>query len=89
MYICLTAAREGFLGGCKRIIGVDGYFLKGQLLVVVGRDRNNQIFPIAWAIVQKETIESWTWFFEQLQADLGIGDGLGWSLISDMKKVKY
>lgn len=70
MYICLTAAREGFLASCRRIIGLDGCFLKGlmkgQLLVAVGRDGNNQMFPIAWAIVEKETTESWSWFLKLL-----------------------
>ncbi|XP_039126939.1 uncharacterized protein LOC120263096 [Dioscorea cayenensis subsp. rotundata] len=84
MYIYLTAAREGFLVGCRRIIGLDGCFLKGlmkgQLLVAVGRDGNNQMFPIAWEIVEKETIESWSWFLKLLQLDLCIEDGLGWSL---------
>ncbi|GKV02681.1 hypothetical protein SLEP1_g15079 [Rubroshorea leprosula] len=38
------------------IIGVDGAYLKGahkgELLTVVGRDANNQMFPIAWAVVE-------------------------------------
>ena len=91
MYICLTAVREGFLVGCKRLIGLDGCFLKGlmkgQLLVAVERDGNNHMFPIAWAVVEKETSESWTWFLQQLKLDLGIEDGLGWSIVSDMQKV--
>ena len=35
---------------------VDGCFLKGpmkgELLSAVGRDANNQIYPIAWAVVE-------------------------------------
>ena len=62
MHICLAAFREGFLGGYKKIIGLDGCvmkgLLKGQLLVIVGRDGNNKIFPIAWEVVQKETSET-------------------------------
>ena len=91
MYICLAAIKEGFIAGCRRLIGLDGCFLKGlmkgQLLVAVGRDGNNQMFPIAWTIVDKETNESWSWFIENLQADLCIGDGLGWAIVSDMQKV--
>ena len=91
IYVCLTAVKEGFITGCRRIIGIDGCFLKGllkgQLLVTVGRDGNNQMFPVAWALVEKETTESWTWFLQQLQVDLCIGDGLGWSIVSDMQKV--
>ena len=91
MYICLASIREGFLGGHRRITGLDGCLLKGllkrQLLVVVGRDRNNQMFPIAWVVVQKETSKTWTWFIDLLKSDLGIVDGFGWASVSDMQKV--
>lgn len=43
---------------CRRIIHNDGTFMKwrmtGQLLVACGRDHNEEIFPIAWAIVDGE-----------------------------------
>ena len=56
IYICLDTVREGFLAGCRRLVGPDGCFLKGlllkgQLLVAIGRDGNNQMFPVAWAVV--------------------------------------
>jgi hypothetical protein len=45
---------------------VDGCFLKGpyggQLLAAIGRDPNDQMFPIAIAVVKGETRESWEWF---------------------------
>ena len=66
MYICLDACRRGFLDGCKRVIGLDGCFLKGpmkgELLSAIGRDANNQIYPIAWAVVEYENLSSWKWF---------------------------
>ncbi|KAK6791841.1 hypothetical protein RDI58_010922 [Solanum bulbocastanum] len=50
-YVCLDALKKGWKEGCKRIIGFDGCFLKGackgELLVAVGRNGNNQMFPIA------------------------------------------
>ena len=89
LYICFVALKEGFLGGCRHIIGLDGFFLKGlvkgQLLVAVGRDGNNQMFPIAYAVVHNESTE--TWFIDQLYIDLNIGEGLGWFIVSDMQKV--
>lgn len=88
IYICLTSIKEGFLAGCRRLIGLDGCFLKGimkgQLLVAVGKDGNNQMYPVAWPIVDKENSESWGWFLEQLKVDLGLDDGLSWAIISDM-----
>ncbi|WOL09798.1 hypothetical protein Cni_G18551 [Canna indica] len=75
---------------CRPIIGFDGCFLKmflgGQLLFVVGRDENNQIFPIAWAVVKGENYESWSWFLGLLFDDLGIAQGYGLTLISDQQK---
>ncbi|RYR78720.1 hypothetical protein Ahy_A01g003574 isoform D [Arachis hypogaea] len=59
MYMCLNSVKQGFLAGCRPIIGVDGCHLKGdhgqQLLVAVGRDPNDNYFPIAVAAVEAET----------------------------------
>ena len=75
----------------RPVIGLDGCFLKtetkGQLLSAVGRDGNNQMFPISWAVVEGENQDSWTWFIKLLMQDLGIFDGLSWTVISDQQKV--
>ncbi|KAL4348394.1 hypothetical protein GQ457_17G012510 [Hibiscus cannabinus] len=56
LYVCFGALKEGFKRYCRHVIGVDGCFLKGSLkgeiLSAVGKDNNNQIFPIAWAFVE-------------------------------------
>nr|GMD22426.1 Transposase, MuDR, plant [Ipomoea batatas] len=93
MYICFGAIKENFMHGCRPIIGLDGCFLKGlvkgQLLVAVGRDGNNQMFPIAWSIIQgRENTDNWKWFLNLLKADLGIIDGMEWTIMSDMQKVR-
>lgn len=66
MYMCLDGCKKGFLAGCRRVVGLDGCFLKGafkgQLLCAIGRDANNQMHPIAWAIVEVESYDSWYWF---------------------------
>ena len=91
LYICFDSRARGFLEGCIKVIGLDGCFLKtetkGQLLSGVGKDGNNQMFPIAWAVVEGENQTSWTWFIQLLMRDLGISDGLGWTIISDQQKV--
>jgi len=70
---------------------VDGCFLKGpnggQLLAVVGRDGNDQMYPIAFAVVEGETKEAWAWFFKQLLEDIGTNQR--WTFMSDQQKVKY
>ncbi|XP_075091562.1 uncharacterized protein LOC142171762 [Nicotiana tabacum] len=72
-----------------RIIGFDGYFLKGickgELLVAVGRNGNNQIFPIAWDVVDQEKKYSCIWFITYLIADVQLGDGVGLTVMSDMQ----
>ncbi|XP_050207728.1 uncharacterized protein LOC126657135 [Mercurialis annua] len=59
MFICFDACRRGWLAGCRPFIGLDGFFLKGVskgiLLSAVGKDGNDKMFPIAWAVVDKET----------------------------------
>ncbi|GJT73404.1 cellulose synthase [Tanacetum coccineum] len=52
----------------------------------IGRDGNNQIYPIAWAVVQVESTETWEWFVKLLTKDLGLADGHGITFISDGHK---
>ena len=47
------------------------------------------MFLIAWAVVHNESTKTWSWFIDQLRTDLNIGEGLGWSIISDMQKVWF
>ncbi|XP_075076921.1 uncharacterized protein LOC142163520 [Nicotiana tabacum] len=89
-YVSFDALKRGWLEGCRKIIGFDGCFLKGlckgELLVAVGKNGNNQMFPIAWAVVDQETKHSWTWFIKNLISDLNLGDGVGLTVMSDMQK---
>ncbi|KAL0440290.1 UNVERIFIED_CONTAM: hypothetical protein Slati_2512000 [Sesamum latifolium] len=61
MYVFLWALKNGVLSGCRPIIGLDGCFLKtcygGQMLVDVGRDGNDNMFPIAIAVVHGISLE--------------------------------
>ena len=91
MYVCFEACRSGWKKGCRPIIGVDGCFLKtackGELLSAVGRDANDHMYPIAWAVVEGENRTSWEWFFKLLIEDLHLEEGDNISIISDMQKV--
>ena len=62
---------------------------KGQLLTAVGRDPNDNIYPIAMAVVEVECKDSWCWFLETLVADLGPHGTHGWTFISGKQKVIY
>ncbi|XP_027907647.1 uncharacterized protein LOC114166966 [Vigna unguiculata] len=73
-YTCFKACKDNFMS-CRPIIGLDGCFLKGkyggELLTAIGRDGNDQILPIAYAVVEVENKDSWTWFLDLLIEDLG------------------
>lgn len=88
-YVCFKAVKDGWICGCRKIICLDGCFLKnsGQLLSAVGRDANNHIFPLAWAVVSVENKDNWTWFLKVLSDDIEMESGLGLTLISDQHKV--
>ena len=51
---------------CRPVLSIDGTHLygkyKGTLLIAMGCDRNNQLFPLAFVITEAENIDSWGWF---------------------------
>lgn len=90
MYYRLGALKEWFLAGCRPIIGLDGCHLKGvyggQLLAAVGRDGNDNIYPLAMAVVEIENKDTWGWFMTELCNDIGRVEDMGWTFISDRQK---
>ncbi|KAL6189282.1 hypothetical protein ACLB2K_040671 [Fragaria x ananassa] len=90
IYICLAPLREGWIVGCRHIIGLDGCHLKcfhkGRLLSAVGIDGNNGIYPISWAIVEGETRATWNWFLTFLREDLQLWNSHHYVFISDKQK---
>ncbi|GKD40168.1 pentatricopeptide repeat-containing protein [Tanacetum coccineum] len=89
-YVCLHGLKEGWKLGCRKIIALDGCFLKKpnsrEILTAVGRDGNNQIYHMAWAIMNVKNKENWCWFLSLLGKDLEFPDGSGLTLISDQHK---
>ncbi|KAJ0262744.1 MULE transposase domain-containing protein [Hirschfeldia incana] len=90
LFICFTSQRESWKKTCRPIIGLDGAFLKwdikGHLLAAVGRDGDNRIVPIAWAVVEIENDDNWDWFVKRLSHTLGLDDGRNVAIISDKQK---
>jgi hypothetical protein len=56
-------------------------------MAAIGRDANDNMYPIAIAVVEAETKDRCTWFLEALLADLGPRGPHGWTFISDKQKV--
>ncbi|XP_018630786.1 uncharacterized protein [Nicotiana tomentosiformis] len=91
MYVCFQALKSGFKAGLRPFIGIDGTFLKGKcqgiLLVVVAQDSCKHVYPLSWAVVDKETKRIWQWFMENLKASFDLKDGEGYTFMSDMQKI--
>ncbi|ERM93428.1 hypothetical protein AMTR_s03969p00000420, partial [Amborella trichopoda] len=70
---------------CRPVICVDGSFLKtrygGQMLCAVALDAGSHIFPIAFAIVDSENHNSWTYFMRKLKETIGDVENL--AFVSD------
>ncbi|XP_056860035.1 uncharacterized protein LOC130508507 [Raphanus sativus] len=81
----LEEANPGFTNVMRRVIVIDGTFLKskfkGVLLVATALDGNSNLYPIAFGIVDSENHQSWEWFMRQLK--LVVADGNGLAFISD------
>ncbi|KAL4342055.1 hypothetical protein GQ457_08G017750 [Hibiscus cannabinus] len=89
-YVYFDALKRGWKEGYKPIMGLDGSFLKGVfkgvLLGAVGRDGNDQMYPIAWAVAEGESTDSLSWFLSLVSTDLGMEDGFGYTIISGQHK---
>ncbi|CAN1145484.1 hypothetical protein LINPERHAP2_LOCUS14708 [Linum perenne] len=76
IYIGFSCLKKGYLNGCRKLIALDGCFLKGEvkgmILTAVGKDGNNQMFPISWAVVEGENRDSWGWFLSADQQNLNV-----------------
>ncbi|XP_016191731.1 uncharacterized protein LOC107632582 [Arachis ipaensis] len=63
---CIAAFRD-----CEPLVSVDGIHLYGKyggtLLVAIAQDNNSNIIPIAFALVEGENTEPWSFFLSHLQ----------------------
>ncbi|KAH1211546.1 hypothetical protein GmHk_14G039966 [Glycine max] len=70
---------------CKSIIQVDGTHLygkyRGTLLMATSQDGNGGVLPLAFAVVEGETLTTWSWFLAHLREH--VTDKNGICLISD------
>ncbi|CAE5960259.1 unnamed protein product [Arabidopsis arenosa] len=84
MFLAFGASIAGFKH-LRKILVVDGTHLKGKykgvLLTASGQDANFQVFPLAFAVVDSENDESWTWFFSKLERI--IADSKSLTILSD------
>ncbi|XP_025670451.1 uncharacterized protein [Arachis hypogaea] len=72
---CIEAFRH-----CKPLVSIDGTHLYGKyggtLLVAIARDGNSNILPVAFALVEGENAESWSFFLSHLRQHVTPQPGL-------------
>ncbi|KAH1260872.1 hypothetical protein GmHk_02G003881 [Glycine max] len=81
----LRQLHRGTFKFCKPIIQVDDTHLygkyRGTLLMATSQDENGGVLPLAFVVVEGETLTAWSWFLTHLRAH--IIDKNGICLISD------
>ncbi|NP_001314695.1 uncharacterized protein LOC103647887 [Zea mays] len=80
MFVALRPCVNGFLMGCRPYLGVDSTHLTGkylgQLASATAIDGHNWMYPVAYAIFDKETNLNWKWFMTLLKRAIGTPPGL-------------
>lgn len=89
-FLSFAASVKGY-AYMRKVVVVDGTHLKGKyvgcLLTASAQDANYQIFPIAFAVVDGENDQAWTWFFSKL-LDV-VEDGHDLVFVSDRHQSIY
>ncbi|KAK9998184.1 hypothetical protein SO802_017787 [Lithocarpus litseifolius] len=65
----------------KKVKSLDHGKYKGKLLIAMATDANNEVYLLAFAVVESESKETWGWFLECLTRFVTDQNNL--SIISD------
>ncbi|XP_060212825.1 uncharacterized protein LOC132640311 isoform X1 [Lycium barbarum] len=72
LFVSFHASIYGFQQGCRPLLFLDSTVLyakyQGTLLAAVGADGNDGVFPVAFAVVDEETVDNWHWFLSELKS---------------------
>lgn len=75
LFVSLHASLQGFENGCRPLLFLDRIPLKAnthcKLLAAAAVDGDDSIFPVAFAVLEDETYDSWMWFLTQLRYAVG------------------
>ncbi|XP_008801985.1 uncharacterized protein LOC103715957 [Phoenix dactylifera] len=71
LFISFHASVVGFIRGYRPLIFMDGTFIKhkdgGVVLGATSKDANDDMFSIAYGVVDTETDDNWDWFCRNLK----------------------
>ncbi|GKA17265.1 heat stress transcription factor B-4-like protein [Tanacetum coccineum] len=90
IYVCLGALKLGFRACRRDLVRLRWCFHEGAIsrsvLVAVGLDSNNRIYPLAYALVEAQSKSSWCWFLQCLGDDIDLHPNLNFTFISNRQK---
>jgi MULE transposase domain len=74
VYVCLSISKHFWSSACIKLIVCDGTHTRNNcfkqiLLIATAYDGNNNLFLLAFAVVEAENADNWVWFKEQLELD--------------------
>ncbi|XP_040960679.1 uncharacterized protein [Gossypium hirsutum] len=88
LFIAFHASLSGFLQGCRPLLFLDSIPLnskyQGTLLAATAADGNDDVFPVAFSVVDAETDENWYWFLLQLKSALSTSCSI--TFVADIQK---
>lgn len=74
LFVALHASLYGFQNGCRPLIFLDSFPIKSKyqssLLTATALDGNDEIFPVAFGVVDALNDDNWHWFLLQLKSAL-------------------
>ncbi|CAH9056671.1 unnamed protein product [Cuscuta epithymum] len=90
LFFSFSAAVNGFKNGCRPLIFLEALPLRSKyketLLTANAVDADDGFFPVAFAIVDIESGDSWQWFLEQLKSAISTSQQPALTFISDREK---
>ncbi|XP_034685642.1 uncharacterized protein LOC117914406 isoform X2 [Vitis riparia] len=88
LFISFHAAISGFQQGCRPLLFLDSTPLnskyQGMLLTATAADGDDGVFPVAFAVVDAETDDNWSWFLLELKSAVSIARPI--TFVADFQK---
>ncbi|XP_058215614.1 uncharacterized protein LOC131326759 isoform X2 [Rhododendron vialii] len=88
LFVSFHASLYGFQQGCRPLLFLDSTPLKSKYqvtwLAATAADGADEVFPVAFAIVDAETDENWLWFLVQLKSAFSTAQSI--TFIADREK---